>query len=104
MQIKLKNFMGALLAAAFVLPVLSHAAEVDHRLYNETARINQGVRSGRLTYREAAHLHAEKRAIRHETNILRARNGGTLTPRERARINRQENHLSHKVYAEKHGL
>lgn len=103
MQTKSKNLLGgALLAAAFVVPVLSHAAEVDHRLHHETARIHQGVQSGQLTHREAAHLRAEKRAIKRETRYLRIHNGGYLTHRQRARVNRQENRLSHQVYHEKH--
>jgi hypothetical protein len=103
MQPKLANFWGgALLAAAFALPALSHAAEVDQRLHHEAARIHQGVQSGQLTHREADHLRAEKRAIKRETRSLRARNSGYLTHRQRARINRQENRLSRQVYHEKH--
>lgn len=90
------------LAVATLVPAISHAAPVDNRLHNETARINQGVASGQLTPGEAARLRAHKRHIRHEVNRMRMRNGGTLTPWQRARIRRQEGRLSHHIYRHKH--
>lgn len=101
-RLKVLLSASALAVTTLALPVLSHAAEADYRLHNETSRINQGVASGQLTPAEAARLRAHKRHIRHEVNRMRMRNGGPLTPRQRARIRRQENRLSHHIYRHKH--
>jgi hypothetical protein len=94
---------GVLLAVAtFALPVISHAAEVDARVHNETARINRGARTGELTHGEAVRLRAHKRHIQREIKRMRARNGGHLTPAERARIKREESRLNRHIYNKKH--
>jgi len=40
--------------------------EVNHRVANQSRRINQEYREGELTRRQASLLHREDRAIRHE--------------------------------------
>jgi hypothetical protein len=52
-----------------------------------------------LTARETARLEAREAALNHEVRVLRS---DGLTPRERARIERQQNRLSRDIYRQKH--
>lgn len=57
---------------------------IDNRQLNISARIDEGVRSGRLTQREARKLHNRERAIaRHEAAYKR---DGVVTPQERRQL------------------
>jgi hypothetical protein len=73
---------------------------VDKRQSNQNKRIRQGVRSGELTRREAKSIRrSTKRVKRYEK---RAKSDGTVTRRERVRLNRMENRNSRKIYRKKH--
>jgi hypothetical protein len=93
-----------ILAAVLVLSATSPAlsAEVDRREANQQGRIAQGVRSGELTPRETARLERQEARIHREIRRERAANGGALTPAERARVNRQQDRLSRRIYRAKH--
>jgi uncharacterized protein YdeI (BOF family) len=74
---------------------------INERQDNQRDRIRQGVRSGELTGVEAARLRRQDAQIR--LNEARARqSGGEFTPRERARIQRQLNRESRRIYRQKH--
>jgi len=74
---------------------------VNERQQNQRDRIRQGVQSGELTGVEAARLRRQESQIR--LNEARARqSGGEFTPQERARIQRQLNRESRKIYRQKH--
>jgi hypothetical protein len=88
--------------AGLLMSVPAFAAGVDARAGCEQARLNQGVRSGELTGREARRLEGREAHLQREIARDRALNGGTLTPFERGRISRQENRLSRSIYREKH--
>jgi len=77
-------------------------SEVGQRQRNQQQRIAQGIKSGQLTAGEAAHLEGRAAAVNHEIARDRAANGGTLTGREKAHINRQQNHNSAAIYRKKH--
>ena len=81
---------------------LASAGEVAQRKENQQDRIAQGVKSGQLTAGETAHLENKEAAINHETRTDRAANGGKLTPAEKARVNRQQNHVSRDISRDKH--
>jgi D-lyxose ketol-isomerase len=76
--------------------------EVNARQRLQQQRIGQGIKSGQLTPGETAKLEHKDTAINHEVNKDRQANGGTLTPAERARVNRQQNKVSQQIYAKKH--
>ena len=77
------------------------AGPVVHRNHDLNARINQGIRSGSLTQREAASLRQEQ--VRLQQRIHHERlDGGGLTARERIGIDRAQDRLSDHVYREKH--
>lgn len=57
---------------------------IDNRQLNISARIDEGVQSGRITQREARRLHNRERAIaRHEAAYKR---DGVVTPQERRQL------------------
>ena len=73
---------------------------INHRQVRQEARIHQGVRSGELTRGEALRLQAGERHI--QRMKLRAKSDGVVTPRERARIGRAQNHESRRITRLKH--
>lgn len=76
--------------------------EVNQRLKNQDKRIDQGVRSGKLTHQQAKQLHKEDRQIRQEERDMAAQNGGHITKQEQKTINQQENKTSRQIRREKH--
>lgn len=70
------------------------------RQVSQQARIQQGKRSGELNRREAARLEREQRKIRIEKRI--ANGDGTVTPREKAFLRREQNRANRHIYREKH--
>src|SRR5262245_29243666 len=74
---------------------------INERQQNQRDRIRQGVQSGELTGVEAARLRRQEAQIK--LNEARARqSGGEFTPQERARIQRQLNRESRRIYRQKH--
>jgi hypothetical protein len=97
-----KAIISTALLAALVAPLAANAGEVQNRINNENARLNQGWRSGQLTRGEYHRLDNRLDRIQTERNRDLRRNGGHLTPGEYARLNRQENRVSGAIYREKH--
>ena len=77
-------------------------SEVGKRAENQQDRIAQGIKSGQLTAGEASKLERKEAGINREVRNDRAANGGRLTPRERAQVNRQQNRVSNQIYNKKH--
>ena len=87
---------AVLLLGAFTLS----EAGVNRRVRRQEARIGQGVASGELTGREYRRLErGENRIVAREA---RMKADGNFTPRERARINRELNVESRRIYRQKH--
>jgi Tfp pilus assembly protein FimT len=76
--------------------------EVGQRQRNQQERIAQGIQSGQVTAGEASHLEGREAAVNHEIRSDRAANGGKLTAKEKAQINRQQNASSGAIYRKKH--
>ena len=72
---------------------------VNERQANQTARIQQGVKSGELTHGEAQELRTERRDIRDLEHTYKE--DGTLTRDERQDVHQQLNQQSHEIYEEK---
>ena len=84
------------------LTALPAAAQVNGREAEQQHRIDQGVRSGELTPREAAHDERQQGRIDSSVARMRARNGGYLTRYQRERINARQNRASRHIYRTKH--
>ncbi|HXZ81836.1 MAG TPA: hypothetical protein VEG30_18050 [Terriglobales bacterium] len=77
-------------------------SEVGQRQRLQQQRIGQGIENGSLTAGEAKHLEGKEAAMNHEVHNFRQTNGGTMTPAERAKVNRQQNKVSNQIYNKKH--
>jgi len=78
------------------------AQEIQERKENQQDRIANGVANGSLTPQETANLEHKEAALNGETRRDRRQNGGNLTNKEKAKINRQQNKLSRNIYRDKH--
>jgi hypothetical protein len=76
--------------------------EVNHRVDNQRARINEGERSGKLTPEQAQQLRANDRAIKEQEHADVRANGGHLTGAEQKQLNQEENANSELIRDEKH--
>ncbi|HUN72478.1 MAG TPA: hypothetical protein VMU52_09225 [Steroidobacteraceae bacterium] len=72
-------------------------AQVNARLATQDARIDQEVRTGQIGPRQAAHLHAADQRIRAQEEQMAARHGGHITAREQAKLNAEEDRVSHRI-------
>ena len=100
----MKNIIAKIvIAAAVMAPAFAHAEDrVDARRENQQDRIAQGVKSGQLTAGETARLENKEAKLNHEIRHDRRVNGGNLTNKEKAQINRQQNRVSEQIYDYKH--
>lgn len=80
----------------------AQAQPIDQRHYNQDRRIDQGIRSGRLTPHEARRLDHQQRSISRQEDRMRYRNGGHLTGRDRAVLRHREDRASRHIYRAKH--
>ena len=78
-----------------------HRTCIEARQRNQMARIEQGERSGALTFRESQRLERQEARIERQEDRFRA-SGGWFTPRERAQIQRELNRESRHIYRQKH--
>ena len=85
---------------AGVTAPLAVAGEVKDREENQQDRIAQGVKSGELTKGETARL--EKGEAKIEKDREKALSDGKMTPKERKKLNREENKESKKIHTAKH--
>ncbi len=76
--------------------------EVNARLENQRDRIQQGVKSGELTKKEAKNIRGQEKGMRAQVKAERAANGGKLTKDEKTQINKEMNAESKKIYRKKH--
>jgi tellurite resistance protein len=92
----------AALLAAVALPVAAqtNTPGVDQRQANQEARIQQGVKSGQLTPKEAAKL--EKGQAKVQVAEDKAKADGKVTPKERAKLAKMQNKQGKKIYKQKH--
>ena len=96
----LKKILAAAVLAALSVPAMAGTPRLDAREHNQRQRIAQGVRSGELTRPETRRLIAgERRLHRHERY---AKSDGVVTPAERARLQRNANRMSKRIYRQKH--
>jgi hypothetical protein len=90
------------LAMAQDVPDHPRVNEVNQRLDNQQARINQGLANGTMTGKEAARDEAHDANIAKRESVDEAKHGGHLTKGEQNRLNRSENKNSRRIYRQKH--
>ncbi len=89
-------------ALAVLLPLAAHAGQVRNREARQQGRISQGIGSGQITAGGAQRLETREGNINRSRERDLAANGGHLTGRERANLNRRENSVSRNIYRDKH--
>jgi hypothetical protein len=75
---------------------------VNQRKENQQDRIGNGISNGQLTAGEASNLEKKESQINSEEQQMRKADDGHLTDADRAKLQRQQNHLSNQIYQEKH--
>ena len=100
---KTAKIVAAAVIAAFTLPAFAQVQStprIDKRQAEQEQRIQQGVKSGQLTPKEAARLEKGQDRIQKKENKAMA--DGKVTPKERAKIEKAQNRESRKIAREKH--
>ena len=100
-----KSIIAAVVIAASALPGVALAQttstpRIDQRQAEQQKRIDQGVKSGELTKREAARLEKGQAHVQNMENKAMA--DGKMTKKESARIEKAQDNQSKKIYREKH--
>lgn len=93
----------AVCVAAFSVDVALAAPGIENaqeRNVNQQQRIEQGLKSGELSTREAGKLEREQAQV--ERTEARAMRDGTVSATEQKRINALENRASRDIYRQKH--
>lgn len=95
------------LALAALSPFLWASAaraegRIEERKENQQRRIAEGTASGELTPRETARLERQESRLNGEIRKMRERDGGRLAPKDRRIVNRQQDRLSRRIYRQKH--
>jgi hypothetical protein len=99
----MKSKVLTMIGAALLLGTASaQDNRIQQRKENQQDRIAQGVKSGSLTPHETANLENKEAGLNKEIRNDRKQNGGNLTNKEKAQVNRQQNHLSKNIYKDKH--
>jgi Ni/Co efflux regulator RcnB len=94
--------LGSLAAAMPAMTAAANAQPVGQREVNQQSRIDQGVRSGQLTYRGDRRLEHREYRLNAREDRMRYRDGGRLTHYDRVALQRQENRDSRAIYRLKH--
>lgn len=101
----MKNVITTMIAAGLMLGVTGTSFAdnvIKQRKENQQDRIGNGVKNGSLTPRETSRLEHKEAALNREIHHDRVQNGGNLTNKEKAQVNRQQNRLSRDIYKQKH--
>ena len=101
MRIRLTAIAAGLAACALATAAgAQNTADVVQRDVNQQNRIEQGLKSGELTTKEAGKIEREESHIdKMESNALK---DGKMTNAEKSRIERAQNQASKDIYREKH--
>ena len=71
--------------------------QVNDRLANQHARINNKVEDGKMSRAEASRLHKEDHSIRKEERRMASKDDGHITKADQNRLNPRANHVSRQI-------
>ena len=94
--------LGSSLAVAQDVPDHPRVNEVNQRLDNQQARINQGLANGTMSGKQAARDEQHDANIAKRESVDEAKHGGHLTKGEQNRLNKSLNKNSKRIYNQKH--
>jgi hypothetical protein len=76
--------------------------QVNRRETRQQNRIANGVKSGKLTPGQTAHLEKGEQRLQNNEKKDMAKDNGHLTKANQRRLNREANHMSKRIYNDKH--
>ncbi len=76
--------------------------EINQREQNQQNRIANGVKSGQLTPGETRRLERGEQRLENNEKKDMAKDNGHLTKRDQRQLNREANHMSKRIYKDKH--
>jgi len=94
------SLLACLLLGSSAAVLAQAPANTVQRDINQDQRIEQGLKSGALTTKEAAGLEREEAHV--DQMEAKALNNGKMTPAEQAKLNAAQNKVSQDIYADKH--
>ena len=105
-----KNIILSAALIALAAPVFAQSTStpntapptIQDRKTDQQDRIANGVQDGQLTAGESKNLETKEAAINKEERNMRSQDDGHLTAADRTKINNQQNHLSNRIYTDKH--
>jgi uncharacterized membrane protein YebE (DUF533 family) len=103
MTMKTMKFATVAVFAALALPAFAQTTStqrIDQRQENQQRRIDQGVKSGQLTRKEAERLQREQARIQKMEDKARA--DGKVTAKERRKIEHAQDRASKNIGRERH--
>ncbi|HXS77446.1 MAG TPA: hypothetical protein VN753_14800 [Terracidiphilus sp.] len=99
LRVVLVAALAAAPALTFAQPAPAQAKNpIVKREFKQQQRIGNGIRHGALTPRQGARLERQQMRIRRHVRTMRARHNGRLTMRERRMIHRRQNIASRRIY------
>jgi len=94
--------LGSSMGMAQTVPDHPRVNEVNQRLDNQQARINQGLANGTMTGKQAARDEAHDANIAKRESVDEAKHNCHLTKGEQQRLNKSLNKNSRHIYNQKH--
>jgi uncharacterized lipoprotein YajG len=99
-QAQTSNTSGA--GAGQVDPSHPRVNQVNGRETNQQNRIANGVKNGQLTPGQTARLERGEQRLQNNEKKDMAANNGHLTKQDQRQLNREANHMSKRIYKDKH--
>ncbi len=87
---------GILVATS--MPAMAQTYRSDERQWRQDNRIERGIRTGRITPREAARLDRQQRRIDRVERRARAYNNGYIDPRSARKIERMQDRANRNIH------
>ena len=94
------NTSGA--GAGKVDPGHPRVNQVNRRETNQRNRIANGVKNGKLTPGQTARLERGEQRLQNNEKRDMAKDNGHLTKQDQRQLNREANHMSNRIYKDKH--
>ena len=104
----MKLVLAAALVAAPAITIAQTPAPgaqrqtIRQREFNQQRRIGNGIQNRRLTPRQGARLERQQLRIDRQVRAMRSRHNGRLTMKERRMIHRRQNVASRGIFRAKH--
>lgn len=76
--------------------------QVNGRETNQQDRIANGVKNGQLTPGQTANLERGEQRLQNNEKRDMAKDNGHLTEQDQRQLNKEANHMSNKIYKDKH--